>query len=178
MDVLSEIVRHVILIIFLTTFLEMIMPSSSMQRFVKVVMGLFILIAILNPLLNLLVEQRELDAFVWQQEELLQPQSDRILENSAHFQKLNNDLVWGEYKRKIERHMESIVQTVQGVKEVQVNVKLAETVDGTTQYLEEVYVAVDNKDTQLSEEEIVKRLSQYYGLNERQIKIVGGEKDE
>lgn len=178
MYVLTELVRNVMLIILLTTFLDMIMPSSSMQRFVKVIMGLFVLIAILNPILNLINEEQDLEAFVWQLEEPSQLQVNSILENSTRFQKANQDLVWENYRKKIEKEMESLVKTVPGVEKVEVTVKFAEAVNiDAAQSLDVVTVSVGLSSNKVEDKgrgtELIKKiLSQYFKLNDEQVNIL------
>lgn len=51
---LSTWLQEIILIILLAVFIDLLLPNSSMQRYVKVVISLFILLAILSPIINLL----------------------------------------------------------------------------------------------------------------------------
>lgn len=201
MTVLTELVRNIMLIILLTTFLEMLMPSSSMQRFVKVIMGLFILIAILNPILRLINQQQDLEAFVWQQENSAQFNS--ILKQGECLQKVNEDLFWENYQQQIERQMESLLKLIHGVDEAEVQIKLAQTSKGETRELfrkvavtvgrkeeegergwglikpvkivvgeiNEEKTAVLSREEQLLQLEIVKTLCHYFGLKDEQISV-------
>jgi len=137
------------LIILLTSFLDMIMPSHSMQRFVKVVMGLFVLIAILNPILNLVNNEQELQAFVWQEKEVYEAQFNSVLEQGEHLQKVNQEILRVTYQQKIEKQMENLVLTVDGVEKADVQVKLDPTVKIEHQELLQevlVFVSFSNKE--------------------------------
>lgn len=204
MTVLTELVRNIILIILLTTFLELIMPSSSMQRFVKVVMGLFVLIAILNPILNVIKQEQNLEAFIWQQEEWSSTQFNSVLEQSEHLQKVNQDLLWENYQQKLELQMNSLVNLISGVEDSAVQVKLqqaSERYQESGELIKEVTVTVGKQEAKerregrikpveivmeeikvekidaLSREEclietkVVQTLSQYFGLQEEQVKV-------
>jgi len=216
MSVLTDLVRNIMLIILLTSFLDMIMPSHSMQRFVKVVMGLFVLIALLNPILNLIDKEQELEAFVWQEEELYEAQFNSVLEQGEHLQKVNQEILWNTYQQKIEKQMETLILTVDGVEKAEVQVKLDQTVEKECRELfQEVFVSVgvsnkeeekergsefikqvkidvdETKDKkkstgfsslqnseddwsneeQLLKLEIVKLISQYFGIKDKQINI-------
>jgi stage III sporulation protein AF len=46
-------IKYIIFIVLFASFLELLLPSSSMQRFVRVIMGLFIMLAIITPLIDL-----------------------------------------------------------------------------------------------------------------------------
>lgn len=53
MQALGEWFQNIILAVLLATFLEMILPNSSMERYVRLVLSLMVLMAILSPLLAL-----------------------------------------------------------------------------------------------------------------------------
>lgn len=46
-------VKSIIFVVLFASFLELLLPSSSMQRFVRVIMGLFVMLAILNPVIDM-----------------------------------------------------------------------------------------------------------------------------
>lgn len=46
-------VKYIIFIVLFAYFLELLLPNNSMQRFVRVIMGLFIMLAILNPVIDI-----------------------------------------------------------------------------------------------------------------------------
>lgn len=54
MQFLTEWINNIILLILLATILELLLPNSSLQRYVKMVVGLLLLAMILNPLFSLL----------------------------------------------------------------------------------------------------------------------------
>jgi len=45
-------VKTIIFVVLFASFLELLLPNSSMQRFVRVIMGLFIMLVILNPVID------------------------------------------------------------------------------------------------------------------------------
>jgi stage III sporulation protein AF len=50
MDIVSQWVKNIVFIILFTTLLEMFLPASEMQKYVRVVMGFFIIIVFLSPI--------------------------------------------------------------------------------------------------------------------------------
>lgn len=50
MDVIRLLVQNLIVIIALAVFLEMLLPAGEMKRYVKLVMGLLVIVAVLNAL--------------------------------------------------------------------------------------------------------------------------------
>jgi len=53
--------KELIVIILIATFMEMILPGKSMQRYVKVVVSLFILLTILKPIISFLQSDVQVD---------------------------------------------------------------------------------------------------------------------
>jgi len=53
MEWLSGWLKQLILLILLASFIDLLLPSQAMQRYVKTVIGLFLLLILMNPLLKL-----------------------------------------------------------------------------------------------------------------------------
>lgn len=54
METIRIIVKSVVVIIIFAAFLEIILPRSDMKRYVNLIIGLFVIIAVLNPFLTVL----------------------------------------------------------------------------------------------------------------------------
>lgn len=50
MSVMTDIVRNVVIIAVLTAFWEMLLPEGKMQAFVRAVLGLILVAAVINPI--------------------------------------------------------------------------------------------------------------------------------
>lgn len=59
-EALSLWLQKIILVVLIATFLDMLLPNSGMQRYVRLVMGLFILLTIISPILEIV--QKDLTA--------------------------------------------------------------------------------------------------------------------
>ncbi|OEF98434.1 stage III sporulation protein AF [Desulfuribacillus alkaliarsenatis] len=69
MDFVSAWLKGIILIILFATFMDLLLPSSSMQKYVKLVIGLIIIITMLTPLLVIINGKEAFtgtDFFDWQ----------------------------------------------------------------------------------------------------------------
>lgn len=51
---LSNWLKEIVLLILIATFIDLLLPNRSMERYVKLVMGLLIILAILSPILSVL----------------------------------------------------------------------------------------------------------------------------
>ncbi|WP_161781864.1 stage III sporulation protein AF [Thermanaerosceptrum fracticalcis] len=142
---MKELVRNVVIIVLLTTFIDLIMPSSSMQRFVKVVMGLFILVTLLNPILNLFTKGQDFEVMTWQLKTSTST-ANTVLAQSDQLTATNQSLFLENYSRRIEGQMKALVKLVKGIKEVEVQVELKGGKQlGALEGIESVLVMVDTK---------------------------------
>lgn len=66
MDWLSQWLQEIIIIILIATFIELVLPSQSMQRYIKVVVSLFILLTLLSPIITLLQKGVEPNSLIGQ----------------------------------------------------------------------------------------------------------------
>lgn len=55
--------KQIILLVLIATFFDLLLPNHSMERYVKLVMGLLIILAILNPIFSLL--DKDLEGFAF-----------------------------------------------------------------------------------------------------------------
>lgn len=142
MELLRNLVHNVVVIVLLSTFLDLILPSSNMQRYIKVVMGLFVLVTLLTPFLSLLSQETEFEVFNWQQYSMGEAQ-DVILQDGQRISAVNQQLFIENYGARIEKQMESLVKLVQGVNKVEVQVELKGGVQvGSVEGMERVLVMV------------------------------------
>ncbi len=63
MEILRVMVKSILVIIILAAFLEFILPRSEMKRYVNLIIGLFVLIALLNPFLTVIRQGASLNIF-------------------------------------------------------------------------------------------------------------------
>lgn len=61
MEWLASWLKSIILIIMLATFVDILLPNQTMQRYVKTVMSLFILLTLLQPVLTLFQKNASID---------------------------------------------------------------------------------------------------------------------
>jgi stage III sporulation protein AF len=117
MRVLTEIVRDIVVILLLTTLLQMLLPSYNLRRFLKVAMGLFVLITLLNPLMQLVNTARNesIAAFAFSQPKELKGQETGLMLFEENFQ------------QRTEQQIASLIKLVNAVPEVEVEVRLKQS---------------------------------------------------
>ncbi|NLL19743.1 MAG: stage III sporulation protein AF, partial [Clostridia bacterium] len=87
MEMFQELTRNLVLLLLLATFLEMLLPKSDLTRYIRLVVGLFVLLTILQPVLDL---------FDWQGNVSLpirEPPQEKVEAL------INQGIVFGEYQQ-------------------------------------------------------------------------------
>ena len=174
MEVVIEMIRNVVMIILLTTFLDMLLPSGSLKPFVKVIMGLFIMLSILNPVLSLFMNEQGLEIFAWRDERSLAGFTT-VLADSNRLNEVNAVLFRENYAARIALQMESMLKLLFDMEDVHVEVvledgeKIADCglrgVSVTAKLMDPTKFAAD------SAEEIKNVLSNYFAIKPAQIKV-------
>lgn len=111
---MSQIAKNLLLVIMIAGFLEMLLPDSSMRPFVRFTVGLFIIMAVLNPTLDILCDSRDLESMAWEMP-WEYPDTTELQEQGV---KLNQQLQGtGEaaLEGKIEQQVKSLAFLVPGV---------------------------------------------------------------
>ncbi|HCF71750.1 MAG TPA: stage III sporulation protein AF [Syntrophomonas sp.] len=119
MEVLVQIVRNLLVIIMVASFLELLLPDGGIKPFARLAMGLFILIAILNPALSLLYENREFKINLWDYE-ANQLQNEEILQAGKE---INQRIITADsdaIKTRVEGQIGAMAMLVPGVEEVDI----------------------------------------------------------
>lgn len=115
-------VKSIILILIFATFVELLLPNSSMQRFLKVIIGLFIMLTILDPVVNLLTRS-------WDGGEAamatLTPQSGETV-GDVRLSGAQHRLALAEYKQELAKQIRVLVTNTAGVADARVAVAVDE----------------------------------------------------
>jgi stage III sporulation protein AF len=62
---ISEWLKQIIILVLIATFIDLLLPNNALDRYVKLVMGLLIIMAILTPIFQLLSEKYDLSALAF-----------------------------------------------------------------------------------------------------------------
>ncbi|MGI6435108.1 MAG: stage III sporulation protein AF [Syntrophomonadaceae bacterium] len=184
MHTMVEIVKNLLVIIIMASFLELLLPSGTMKPYVRLAIGLFVLIAVLNPAIRLLFPEDALQISSWEWSDYGDSQEEVLEKGSELHQKIiaagNQNM-----KSKLEGQISAIAMLVPGVDTVDSKIVLNQ--DGSIQ---KVTLHVSGQDKQdvgqssikvfLSPEEslgpgvesrLVEIMKNMFGLSPQQIEI-------
>lgn len=132
MDALSAWVKNLIFLILFAAFFELLLPNRGMKNFLRVVIGLFVLLAILRPLADFLTEDFEPDDLsalpVLRQEKKI-----TVSPSAAPADQRRAVLAREVYVRELERRLCEAVEKLPEVKDAQVSVRLSGAPSETAQ---------------------------------------------
>lgn len=145
MEFLSEWMRGLILIIFLAVVLDMILPNNAMQRYVKLVMGLLIILLMLSPVLKLYgtsVYELDfaLDKFLSKEGVGNMKSLDEITAEGQLLQEQQASTTVEQWKAMVSENVKQTVENGYGVRVDSVEMRVTQDADGQPTAIE--YLAV------------------------------------
>lgn len=122
MELLQELVRNIVVIVIIGALIDMMMPSGKLQRYLKMVVGLFIISAILNPVLKItrnpdLGNVINIEKSGGKEEGLA-----ALMEKGQKINEKNNQKGLREYEKRVEQQITALVELDKEVKVLQVSV--------------------------------------------------------
>lgn len=134
-------VKGIVLVVMFATFLEFLLPVSSMQKFVRVIMGLFIMLSILNPIIDILQKQwlpEQITVFKAYDEKAvpIREAVNRAAEN-------REEVTLARYRSELARQIRAIVVSLDGVAEAKVVVETETAPKGAWQGIASATVYVE-----------------------------------
>lgn len=157
MEVITNLVRDIAVIVILASFMEMLLPNSNMKRFVQVILGLFILITILNPIVNFLNEDLSTHVNAWQFQ--ANPgELEEIMAQGMSLAQTSDDNALRQYEQRLEQQISGLVTLIPEVDNVKVKVDAGGNITKGFGNIESIYVLVAEEEisgSNASHEEIV-----------------------
>lgn len=124
MTAITEWVRNIIMVVLFASFLELLLPSSNMQRFIRVILGLTIMLAILDPALELIHGKLGPQAAAVMSQKT-GGGGEAAIDGAQALAKERDRLTVELYKKDLARQVQAVVVAVDGVAEARVTVRLA-----------------------------------------------------
>lgn len=127
MQTLQTLVRNLAIILLLATFLEMLLPNKSMRGFVQMVMGLFVISAVLAPITNFLHTPLAMEIPAWT---VTTPQDLPAIASEGQGVKVGRDAVQEQYRQILAHQIEALALGTKGVEAASVDIKFEEGAGG------------------------------------------------
>ncbi len=117
LDTISQLIKNLIVLVIVASLLEIILPDNKYRPYVKLVVGIMIMISILNPVLQLLRIMPDLEMEIMrtqmeQFEDISFEDGNKINDEAV----MNNqDLIVQEYKRSLAHEVNETVSNRRGL---------------------------------------------------------------
>jgi stage III sporulation protein AF len=124
MNVLADMVRNVLVIVIVTSFMELLLPDGTIKPFVRFAVGLFVIIAVLTQVAVLFDRNNSLPVTLWDaviSNDTALSDNDKKAGIEKQGQFINEKIIDGAYQEvhsKMDGQISALVSLVPGVEEV------------------------------------------------------------
>jgi stage III sporulation protein AF len=125
MEIIRQLVRSLAFLAILSAFLEMLLPLQGTRRFVQVIIGLFIMLAVLGPIVTLLRQQPPLHFTMSVNDESGGVDLSKILEQGQSMQAVTSAQEQAAYVQRLDDQIEVMCRIVPGVTGAKATVSLS-----------------------------------------------------
>lgn len=157
MDWLADWLKELIMLVLVATFLDLLLPSNSMERYVKLVMGLLLIMAILHPVFQLINHDIDLKNLTIApevvQETSKMPSMEKIRQDGQKLQQTQADFIRKQMEQSVESWAKKTLEKKFGVEvmEVQATATLNEQ---HVPVLQEITLTVQKKGSATEESQM------------------------
>lgn len=161
METVRTMMLNLLVIVFLTTLLDLLLPEGSMRGYIKMTMGFFVVLTLLQPIAQFvqpdgILQQWQLSVPTMTADRAMQVQGDLYAEQQAELERL--------YAEKINAQVESLLLMMTDLPPLRVESTVEE------QQIKQIALWVPQAET-VDKQRLQQALSGYYGLAMEQIVI-------
>lgn len=122
-EILKNWVINIVVIIFFVAFIEIMLPKSSMKRYVNMVLGLLIIIVLINPIIKFMANDIDIEREVFLN---ISKQNNMYSDKDLKYVEAQNQNIVEMYKNKLKREITDFIELDEGYKIVEVNISIEE----------------------------------------------------
>lgn len=116
-------VREIVVLVLLAGLLEMLLPENNLRKYVKVVLGLFIMVALLVPLVTFISSDESWAVSAWQFTGSPAAETATVLSAGERLSSQMQEAALMECENRLSRQVEALVALVPGVGSVRARVQ-------------------------------------------------------
>lgn len=120
-------IKNIVVVIILAMFLELLLPKSEMQKYVKMVLGLLVILLVLNPVLDLIKQDFNYGERVLEIQNTME--LDNIMTVAQNLEQNNKKNILKTYKKGLNKQIEAQVMTFDEIKEAEAYVIIDENME-------------------------------------------------
>lgn len=176
MVLFRAVLLNVIVLAFFTTILDLLLPDSSFRSYIKMAMGFFTVLTILQPVVQLM--QYDVPTFL--QQTIEKAEQMAVAEVSASSEQINSEMLVVSYQEQVEaQYAEQIARQTKAllslsdytVQEVQCFFGDTTEEDAARQMWIKIQIVASTADDTAKVAQIQNAISGYYGLPVSQVEV-------
>jgi len=173
LDMISEMVRNIAVLVLLALFVELLIPFGELSRYIRMVMGLVLLAAVLNPVLGMLRQEALLPSF---QKEDYSKETAAILERGEELSAQMEELALSEYEQSTVSQIGALTSLIDGVKSVEASAEIDS--QGGVRKVSLLVVKTASVSEEALKTKIIDTISRFYGIDPSKFEISISEEGE
>ncbi len=125
METLRIMVKSILIIILITAFLEIVLPRSDIKRYINLIIGLFIIIAVLNPILAIFNTGFDFEVLNTVPDGIT-GDTQALIDQGKDMARTRDRRVANDYREKLEKQVKSLSGLYQDTNVTDVQVEMVE----------------------------------------------------
>ncbi len=125
-EFLKTWVINIVVVIFFIAFIEILLPTSNMKRYINMVLGLLIIIVLINPIIKLMSSEINIEREVFLN---IKNYNSLKTDNSSEYIKSQNRQITEVYKKKLEKEIVELVKKEEDFNSIKVSVSIEENIE-------------------------------------------------
>lgn len=106
-EFLKDWVTNIVVLVILISFLEIILPTSNMKRYINMIIGLLVIIVLINPFIKLLTDNMSIEKEVLSN--ILE--TNEVLTGEESFKDIQNNQVINIYKDSVKKEILDLIDS-------------------------------------------------------------------
>ncbi len=124
MEALKEWVRGLVMLLIVASLLELLLPINSMKKYIRMAMGLLIILGVVKPVVALLGQPVSFDPSLLVSDERSVPTVNQIMADADRFRAKSEALLLEEVQGRLAAEARSAARQVEGVADARVAVQV------------------------------------------------------
>jgi len=129
-NILRSWVLNIVTIIVFVTFLEILLPNSSIKKYIKMIVGLLIMLVILSPVLELVNGNIKIENEILKTSAQIEQKS--LQANASQLESEQNKQMIAMYKKNIERDIRDRIEHENKLEVLNINLDIDENINSQT----------------------------------------------
>lgn len=143
LEKLSLWIKHIILVVMFSSFADFLIPNNKFSKYIRLVLGIIIMITILNPIITLFHKENFIDSM--KLEEMNTSDERNIISKAESFNQKNNEIVMENFKKNVSNIIQEQIETITSFVVKDIKIQFIEDMDNANfGKIEYIYIVLSN----------------------------------